>query len=123
MITDVTNRLTGRRQSRIQAFAFVTAAVASVLLGAIFAFFEDAGSEQFFKIELARGINPNESPAASLARLPGIGAALSRRIVSYREKWIKQYGAAAFQGSDDLEKVDGIGPKTVQDINQWLKFE
>jgi competence ComEA-like helix-hairpin-helix protein len=123
MITNITDRQAGCRQERIQSFAFVTAAAVSVLLVAGFTFFEAAGSGQFFEIELDGRINPNESPASSLARLPGIGASLSRRIVSYREKWIKQYGAAAFQTSDDLEKVKGIGPKTVQNINPWLKFE
>ncbi|MHC4113966.1 MAG: ComEA family DNA-binding protein [Planctomycetota bacterium] len=123
MMTNISNGAADLRQERIQAFAFVTAAAVSVLLGAGFTFFEYAGSGRFFEIELDSRINPNESPAASLARLPGIGIALSKRIVSYREKWIKQYGAAAFQTGSDMEKVKGIGPKTVQNISPWLKFE
>lgn len=123
IITDMSSRPAERRQKRIQSFAFVTAAAVSVLLGAGFVFFEYAGSGQFSEIELERKINPNESPAASLSRLPGIGIGLSKRIVSYRENWMKRNGTAAFRSSGDMENVEGIGPKTTQNISQHLKFE
>ena len=32
-------------------------------------------------------------------------------------------GTPAFQNPNDLQKVKGIGPKTVENIREWLKFE
>ncbi|UCF44481.1 MAG: helix-hairpin-helix domain-containing protein [Planctomycetota bacterium] len=59
---------------------------------------------------------------ASLVRLPGIGAVRTAAIVAYREN----FGSAdnpAFRDCNDLQKVHGIGPKTAQNICQWLRFE
>jgi outer membrane protein assembly factor BamB len=35
----------------------------------------------------------------------------------------KDRESLAFQNCDDLQKVKGIGPKTVENIREWLKFE
>jgi competence ComEA-like helix-hairpin-helix protein len=69
-------------------------------------------------------INPNNAPLGSLVRLPGIGIVRAAAIVSYHEGLTQQdYTASAFKNCNDLQKVKGIGPKTVQNICQWLKFE
>lgn len=68
-------------------------------------------------------INPNEAPIESLVRLPGLGIGRAGAIVAYREDANREGGKPAFQDCDDLEKVRGIGPKTVQDISEWLKFD
>jgi DNA uptake protein ComE-like DNA-binding protein len=44
--------------------------------------------------------------------------------VAYRENFRKNNGnSLAFEDCDDLLKVGGIGPKTVQSVSEWLKFD
>ncbi len=57
-------------------------------------------------------------------RLPGLGAGRAGAIVTYREIFIKKNGKSlAFEDCNDLLKINGIGPKTVQGIREWLEFE
>ena len=74
-------------------------------------------------IELDGRINPNEAPVSSLVRLPGIGVSRAEAIVTYRENFREEGQRKAFQDSDDLQNVKGIGPVTVQNTGKWLKFE
>jgi competence ComEA-like helix-hairpin-helix protein len=109
-------------QTRIQSFGFVFAIVFAVLISAIFVVYGSAGPGQSAGIRLEARINPNDAPWASLVRLPGIGAVKAAAIVAYREN----FGSAVnptFLSCDDLQKVHGIGPKTAQNICQWLRFE
>lgn len=71
---------------------------------------------------LAEKVNPNTDSWASLARLPGIGPARARAIVTYREDYRQAHGAqsVAFAGAEDLERVKGIGAVTVEQIRQFL---
>jgi len=111
-------------QNRIRSFAFVIAAGAAVLFSICFAVSSLSGFGQSCEIELDSRINPNYAPAASLVRLPGIGIGRAGAIVAYRKDFSEKAGnRPAFQNCDDLRKVRGIGPKTVQNIRQWLKFE
>jgi competence ComEA-like helix-hairpin-helix protein len=80
-------------------------------------------AEPSFEIGLDERVNPNDAPVASMVRLPGIGLGRAEAIVAYRENLDKERHSKAFQNSDDLQKVKGIGPKTANNINQWLKFE
>lgn len=76
------------------------------------------------EIELESRINPNVAPVESLVRLPGLGISRAGAIVAYREGFNRANGArAAFERGDDLQKISGIGPKTVQDMGEWIKFE
>jgi hypothetical protein len=69
-------------------------------------------------------VNPSVASPASLARLPGIGPARARAIVSYRNLLARQGGAEpAFRRPEDLEAISGIGPGTVRAIRPWLSFE
>lgn len=54
-------------------------------------------------------IDVNAADATELQRLPGIGPTLATRIVSYRS-------VEAFRSPDDLRRVKGIGPKTLEAI-------
>ena len=111
-------------QNRIRAFAFVLAVAMCVLFSACFAASNFARLGQLQEIRLESRINPNDAPAASLVRLPGIGVSRARAIVAYRDDFIKQGGGnRAFQNCNDLQRVKGIGPKTAQNISRWLKFE
>ena len=107
-------------QSRIQSFAFVISVCGCVLLSFVFSASSFVAVRQPSVIELDEKINPNEAQIASLVRLPGIGVSRAEAIVAYRNNFSDK---ATFRRSDDLQKVKGIGPKTVQNISQWLKFE
>lgn len=73
--------------------------------------------------ELLSRVNPNTASVASLARLPGIGLARASAIVAYRTQFRAETGReTAFQRPDDLQRIRGIGPKTVQEIATWLDF-
>lgn len=62
-------------------------------------------------------ININTASQAELESLPGIGAVLAQRIIAYRTR----YGP--FQSLQDLLKVYGIKPNTLQLIEPYVTFE
>ncbi len=44
--------------------------------------------------------------------------------MAYRESFNRANDArAAFEHGDDLQKISGIGPKTVKGMSEWIKFE
>jgi len=111
------------RQKRIQSFAFVISVCVAVCVSLGF-ISEFVGRGQGCEIELESRINPNYAPVESLVRLPGIGVGRAGAIVAYRENFGGKDGESpAFRNGNDLQKVRGIGPKTVQNISEWLKFE
>jgi DNA uptake protein ComE-like DNA-binding protein len=77
---------------------------------------------------LDQRIDPNTATWPELTRLPRIGEQTAKRIVEYREthRPAGDPGAAAsppvFACPQDLRKVHGIGPKTVEQIAPHLKF-
>lgn len=84
---------------------------------------EDSVSLQFDEEYEAQPLPTSEQPkqldlnTASKEQLeqtlPGIGAALAERIVSYRE-------AHSFQSVEELQNVEGIGPKTFEKIKPYV---
>ena len=113
-------------QYRIQSFAFVISIFVAFFFSCVFVSnligleSVDTGNE----IRLDSRINPNTAPVASMTRLPGIGIAKAEAIVAYRHNFRGSNGESRpFQNMDDLQKVNGIGPKTVQNISEWLKFK
>lgn len=124
MATNNFGQQTQTGQNRIQSFAFVIAAGACVLFSIALTASGLLGVGQSCQIVLDERINPNVAPVTSLVRLPSIGIGKANAIVAYRENYSKQKGnIQTFQDANDLQKVKGIGPKTVQNISQWLKFE
>lgn len=63
--------------------------------------------------QLTGRINVNRASAEELQRLPGIGKVLSERIVSERRKGL-------FKSTDDLRRVFGIGPKTLERLRPYV---
>ena len=61
-------------------------------------------------------IDPSRASAAELERLPGIGPALARRIVSDRDQ------RGPYRSPEALLRVPGIGPKTLGRIRSFLSF-
>jgi competence ComEA-like helix-hairpin-helix protein len=58
----------------------------------------------------------NSAPASELSLLPGIGYELANRIVEYRETM------GPYQAIEDLNRVRGIGPKTLAQIEPMVVF-
>ena len=110
-------------QNRIQSFAFVISVCLAVCcsFGFISNLERDLGQ---CEIELEGRINPNDAPIESLIRLPGLGIGRAGAIVAYRKYFNENKDSSpAFQNCDDLQKVKGVGPKTVQNIGGLLKFD
>lgn len=59
-------------------------------------------------------ININTASAAELKELPGIGDALSKRIIAYRES------KGAFEVIEDIMKVSGIGKATFKNMSDLI---
>jgi len=58
-------------------------------------------------------INVNAAPAEELQRLPGVGPTIALRIVSAR-------AAAPFRAVEELRRVKGIGPKTLDGLRPYV---
>ena len=110
------------RNNRIQAFAFVLAAVLSVLLCCAFAVSLSFSARHKSTAQLNDKLNPNYAPAGSLVRLPGIGAGRAQAIIAYRQYQLDR-GQSPFRTLDDLQNVKGIGVKTAKNISKWIDFE
>lgn len=124
MIMDGISQGTETKQNRIQSFAFVIGANICVLFCIFFAASNLAESGPSQESSLENRINPNDAPLASLVRLPGVGIGRAEAIMAHRKDFSEKNGnCRAFETTDDLQKVKGIGPKTVQNLSQWLKFE
>lgn len=110
-------------QNQLHCLAFIIAIAVAMLLSAVFASSGFSRTQQH-EIILEGRINPNVAPVPSLARLPGLGVTRAEAIIDYRSSFSgQQDDKQAFGDCSDLDKVKGIGPKTVQNISQWLKFE
>ncbi len=77
--------------------------------------------------QVEQRIDPNTASWAELARLPGIGEILAKRIVAYREGRGSALGPAresvvAFSSLADLGLVRGIGPKKLEQLAGYLKL-
>jgi DNA uptake protein ComE-like DNA-binding protein len=113
-------------QNIIQAYAFVISTCMAVCLSYGFlgrpGRLDSSGAD--ISACLENRINPNDASAASLARLPDIGITRARAIIAYRSAFVEKNGdSPAFLSYNDLQIVKGIGPKTAQNMSQWLKFE
>ncbi len=62
-------------------------------------------------------IDPNVAEAAELDRLPGVGPSRALRIVREREE------NGPFAGVEDLTRVSGIGPASVERLRAYLRVE
>lgn len=66
---------------------------------------------------LARRVNINAATMAELEMLPGIGPALARRIIEDRDTH------GPFQSLDALDRVKGIGPRTIDRLRALASVE
>lgn len=112
-------------QQSIQSFAFVLSTGAAVCLacGFVLSFGSDASIVRAGEARLEYLINPNDAPVESLVRLPGMGPGRAGAIIAYRENLYRNGITPAFGNIEDLRKVRGIGPKTVQGMSAWITFD
>lgn len=61
-------------------------------------------------------IDVNLADSLELQLLPGIGPVLAQRIIDYR------HIHGPFRSVEELDKIYGIGPKTVQKVRHYLVF-
>ncbi|MHC4265095.1 MAG: ComEA family DNA-binding protein [Planctomycetota bacterium] len=106
------------------SLAFVIALVLAQMLSAFFLFSHFSKSTLSNRIVLENKINPNYAPVCSLSRLSGIGLGRANAIIDYRKKFKKDNpNVLPFLKPNDLQKIKGIGPKTVENIQPFLKFQ
>ena len=98
-----------------------TAWCLSFLLCAVFSISCAGRSDEECRVVVGEGINPNTADSGSLMRLPNIGPKRAEAIVAYRDSVGE--GEIAFERADDLEKIKGIGPKTVAGMKSELCFD
>ena len=70
--------------------------------------------DQAKPIEIQYAVDINVATWPELAQLPQIGETLARRIVESRES------EGPFRDHEDLLRVRGIGPKTLEGIEPYL---
>jgi comEA protein len=107
-----------KRHLKVRSCSLSVAAVSAMVCILFFSTQYFAGRGQEAK-NLESRINPNTASLESLVRLPGIGASKAGAIIDYRNS---NGGVNAFKNPDDLQKVKGIGPKTVEKISDYLYF-
>ena len=62
-------------------------------------------------------IDVNTATWVEWIQLPGIGEMLARRIIDDREQ------NGPFEAVEDLQRVKGIGPKTIENLRPYLRVE
>jgi competence protein ComEA len=66
---------------------------------------------------LSRRINLNTASATELELLPGIGPAMAQRIIADRDS------RGRFRSLNDLDRVSGIGPRTIERLRDKVTLE
>lgn len=65
-------------------------------------------------LALARQVDVNAASVAELERLPGVGPTLARRIADDRAT------RGRFRRPEELQRVHGIGPKTYEELKDYV---
>jgi competence protein ComEA len=59
-------------------------------------------------------VNVNQADWPELMQLPGVGRTLAERLIAERDE------RGAFQNVEELTRVEGIGPRTIERIRPYL---
>ena len=102
--------------------AFVAVLVALALLGTVLWWWAHGGPrgglvevERAEPIPIRFTVDVNTADWPELTSLPRIGETLARRIVASRES------DGPFSSVDDLQRVKGIGPRTVEHLQPYFE--
>ncbi|NLE39932.1 MAG: helix-hairpin-helix domain-containing protein [Pirellulaceae bacterium] len=97
--------------------------VAAALLGTVFWWWTHDGPrgglvevEQAERIPVRFTVDVNTADWPELTLLPRIGETLSQRIIDSRET------EGPFSSIDDLQRVKGIGPRTIEQLRPYIEF-
>lgn len=101
----------------------VLAAAAAMALAAMIGYWAIRGGFSGGLIELERAdsiptqfwVDLNQADWAELAQIPGVGESLARRIVESRDS------AGPFVDHEDLQRIRGIGPRTLETMRPFLR--
>ena len=73
--------------------------------------------------ELQDKLDPNTATLSDLSALPNLGPAMARRILDDREQFQKQHpNEPAYKSLNDLQRIKGIGPATLENLRPYLQF-
>jgi competence ComEA-like helix-hairpin-helix protein len=106
-----------KAQASLQSLAFLMSILVCAALSGYYAYSYAVAANSGERIVPETTINPNIDTAVSMARLPSFGATKAKAVVEYRQM------GNVFKNADDLDNVKGIGPKTVENIRPYLRFE
>ncbi len=113
----------GERRQSLQSVGLLVCSCLSMVAGACLAV-RVLGDDAVDVACAPERVNPNVAPVGSLVRLPGIGLTRAHAIVAYRDSVRREAaGRVAFGRRDDLQRIKGIGPKTVAEIARWLECD
>jgi len=108
--------------AEISTRAYATAAILAAV--GVFCLYFSCPHAHQYGVNLEKQININSALQASIERLPRVGEKLSSQIIEYRQNSRTQSGQAiVFKSLDDLDNIKGIGPKTLERIGPYVKFE
>ena len=107
---------------KVSIYSYLLAACAGVVCASVFAFAVSAPETKVVLPDSA--ININTEPAPSIERLPRVGAKLAGQIVKYRDATREATGEdVVFKKMADLDNVKGIGPKTIEILRPYIRFQ
>jgi competence protein ComEA len=92
----------------------------SLAVAAAWWFYAGGHREQYIDVDRAARrradflVDINAAAWPELSQLPGVGETLARRIVESRER------DGPFHSHEDLRRVTGIGPKTLEEMRPYL---
>ncbi len=110
--------------NRNQVIGFIIASGLAFFCGLGFAINTLSEKSITADIKLESKINPNVAAVSALMLLPSVGPARAHAIINYREQFQQNNpGRLAFNNCNDLDNVKGIGPVTIGNLCEHLKFE
>ena len=108
--------------TKVSMYSYLLAACAGVVCATAFTFALPTPDAKIIVPESV--ININTDPAPSIERLPRVGAKLAGEIVKYRAARCEATGEKeVFKNMADLDNIKGIGPKTIERLRPYIRFE
>ena len=78
---------------------------------------QGGGGSSTAPTSIEKKTNPNKASLEELIRLPEIGPVLAGNIIEYRNS------NGGFKSLEELQKVQGLGPKKLERLKDYLSLE